>query len=211
MIVIIDYGIGNLGSIANALTKLGVKYQISSDPVVVEKAKALILPGVGAAKEGMRKLKKRKLDKLIMSKIKDGLPFLGICLGMQLLFDFSEEGNTKCLGVLKGIVKRFQLERKVPQIGWNQILYKKLNIKNQKCKFKIKNLLREIDDESYFYFVNSYYCIPEDQSIVVGTSEYGEKFASIIVKDNILATQFHPEKSSKVGFQLLENFMKSIP
>jgi len=207
MIVIIDYGIGNLRSVANALEKIGQDFKISSDPLVLQKAQALILPGVGSAREGMQNLEKLNLDKLVIEEIKDGKPTLGICLGMQLLFERSEEGKVICLGVLKGKVKKFQKERKVPQIGWNDVKIQNSKIKMQKYNSKVKNLLRDIKDLSYFYFVNSYYCEPEDKSIIVGESEYGERFASIVVKDNIVATQFHPEKSGIVGQQLLSNII----
>lgn len=197
MIAVIDYGIGNLGSVANLLTKLGKDYQISSDADVVRKADVLILPGVGAAGKGMKGLKNRNLDTLLIEEIMRGKSFLGICLGMQLLFERSEEGNIECLGILKGKVKKFRQEKKVPQIGWNQM------------KFSNKQkLFKNVPDNSYFYFVNSFYCIPEDKSLIAGETEYGEKFASMIVKDNIAATQFHPEKSGLLGFKLLKNIIK---
>ncbi len=164
MIVIIDYGLGNLASVKNALDKLGIKNIISGDFSVIKKAKALILPGVGSAGQGMKNLKKTGLDKVITGEINKGKPFLGICLGMQLLFDSSEEGNVNCLGILKGKVLKFKKKRKIPQIGWNQI----------------------IPDNNFFYFVNSYYCQPERLSIIAGESNYGEKFASVVVKNNII-------------------------
>lgn len=204
MITIIDYGIGNLGSVANALDKLGAMYQISSSISDMRKAKALILPGVGSAQEGMQNLQNRKLDVLLIDEITKDKPFLGICLGMQLLFANSEEGNVKCLNILKGAVKKFQKMRKIPQIGWNNVKIQQFN------NLAIQQLMTDIPNNSFFYFVNSYYCIPEDDSIVVGETDYGETFASIIVKDNIVATQFHPEKSGKVGFQLLKNFIQAI-
>lgn len=194
MIGIIDYGIGNLGSVTNALKKLDADYLISSDPLQLINTDLLILPGVGNASEGMANLKKRNLDKVLIDQIKRRKPFLGICLGMQLLFDESEEGRVACLGILKGEVKKFQKERKVPQIGWNQVLLKNENQLN-------------LSDKSYFYFVNSYYCLPDDKSIIAGESVYGEKFPSIIVKDNIVATQFHPEKSGRMGFLLLKSIL----
>lgn len=200
MIVVIDYGIGNLGSVVNTLNKLGIKNQISSSHSVIKKASALILPGVGAAGQGMENLKRRNLDEIIIKEIEKGKPFLGICLGMQLLFDKSEEGNIECLGIFKGVVKKFQKMRKVPQIGWNQVEYEKSNI---------RNLFSGIPDRSFFYFVNSYYCIPSDSSIVVGKSKYGESFASIVLDDKVIGVQFHPEKSGKVGFTLLQNFIKN--
>lgn len=201
--IIIDYGLGNLASVQNALTKLGVKAWVSDDAEVITKAKALILPGVGAAGQGMLNLRERKLDKVIIDQIEKGKPFLGICLGMQLLFERSEEGKVPCLGIYKGVVKKFKIERKIPQIGWNSIKYS--NQKNQ----KVSKLFKNISDNSYFYFVNSYYCLPSDRSIIAGRSEYGEQFASVVAKDNVVGVQFHPEKSGKVGFILLKNFIKN--
>ncbi len=197
MIVIIDYGVGNLASVKNALDKLGAKSVISSDPEIIKKAKALILPGVGAAGQGMRNLKKQGLDKVVIAEINKGKPFLGICLGMQLLFEDSEEGDVKCLGVLKGSVKKFKKMKKIPQIGWNQI-----DIEKESSFFK------DIKDKSYFYFVNSFYCLPKDKDVVAGVTTYGERFSSIVQKDNVIGVQFHPERSGKAGFQLLENFVK---
>lgn len=196
MIVIIDYGVGNLASVKNALDKLGAKGVISNNPEIIKKAKALILPGVGAAGQGMKNLKKLGLNKIIVEEIKKGKPFLGICLGMQLLFEKSEEGNVKCLGILKGSVKKFKKMKKIPQIGWNQLKVTK------KIKF-----LEGIDD-NYFYYVNSYYCLPKDKEVTVGTTSYGEEFVGVVAKDNVFGVQFHPEKSGPVGFGLLENFVK---
>ena len=204
MIIIIDYGLGNLGSIKNAFDKLNIPAQISGSPDAVKEANILILPGVGAAGQGMRNLRRNGLDKTLIDEINKGKPFLGICLGMQLLFERSEEGNSKCLGILKGKVIKFQKERKIPQIGWNEI-----RIKNYESRIK-NQLFNKIPDNSYFYFVNSYYCMPEDKSIIVAQTQYEEKFPSVIIKDNIIATQFHPEKSGSVGFQLLENFARGI-
>lgn len=197
MIVVIDYGIGNLASVINALDKLGVPSQISSNPAVIKKALALILPGVGAAGQGMKNLIDRNLDKLIVEEIDRGKPFLGLCLGMQLLFETSEEGNTPCLGIFKGTVKKFRRERKVPQIGWNNV--SQVQPTNE--------LFKNVPDNSYFYFVNSYYCAPDNSSIIDGITDYGEKFASVVAKDNLVGVQFHPEKSGKPGFQLLKNFV----
>lgn len=203
MIAIIDYGVGNLASITNALNKLEVQSIITANPDDIRNAAALILPGVGAAGEGMKNIRERKLDKVLIETVNNGKPFLGICLGMQLLFEKSEEGNVECLGVLKGEVKKFRKESKVPQIGWNTVGI-------QSSKFRIKNLFRDIPDKSYFYFVNSYFCVPEDKSIIAAETVYGEKFASVVIKRNILAAQFHPEKSGKVGFILLKNFIRSF-
>lgn len=203
MIVIIDYGLGNLGSVKNTLDKLGVDSVISNSVKQIELGSGLILPGVGSANEGMKNLKKAKLDKVIIDQIKLGKPFLGICLGMQLLFSKSEEGDVKCLDVIKGKVKKFNSKLKVPQIGWNGIKYQKSNIKNQR-------LFKGISENSSFYFVNSYYCKPEDESIIIGKSKYGINFPSIIRLNNIFATQFHPEKSGLYGQQFIKNWIKQI-
>ena len=205
MIAIIDYGLGNTGSVVNALDKLGIPNLISCSPIVLKKAKALILPGVGAAGQGMENLKKRSLDKVIAEEIKNGKPFLGICLGMQLLFEKSEEGNVVCLGILKGKVKKFRKERKIPQIGWNQVEFSILNFQFSN---NFKPLFRNVPDKSFFYFVNSYYCEPKDRSSVAGMSKYGEQFASVVSKNNVVGVQFHPEKSGVAGFTLLKNFFK---
>ena len=199
MIVIIDYGLGNLGSVKNALDKLGVDSMISRSIKDIEKADALILPGVGSAKQGMENLKEKNLDKILINEIKKGKPFLGICLGMQLLFSTSEERNIKCLNVIDGKVKMFSNKLKVPQIGWNSV--------EQKIK---TNLFKNISSRSSFYFVNSYYCQPKDESVIVGETEYGINYCSVLVKKNIVATQFHPEKSGEVGQQFIKNFIKLI-
>lgn len=199
MIVIVDYGVGNLASVKNALDKLGVESEISNDPSVIKEAQALILPGVGAAGQGMKNLKEKGLDKILIDEIKQGKPFLGICLGMQLLFEKSEEGSVKCLGILKGSVKKFKKMRKIPQIGWNEV-----DVKQE------LNIFRDVKNGSYFYFVNSFYCLPKDKEVISGVTDYGEVFASIVAKDNVIGVQFHPEKSGPVGFKLLENFAKGV-
>lgn len=202
MIAIIDYGLGNLTSVKNALDKIGVSSIISNDPKIIRSAKGIILPGVGAAPDGMKNLKAKGLDKVIKEEVKKGKPFLGLCLGMQLLFDFSEEGNTKCLGIIPGKVKLFRVNLKVPQIGWNDVR------KKGKGKRKKEDLFKNIPNKSYFYFVHSYYSKPFDKSIIIGETEYGINFCSVLKDKNIFATQFHPEKSGEVGLKLLENFAK---
>jgi len=188
-----------LGSVKNTLDKLGVISMISKSKGDIEKADALILPGVGSAKQGMENLKTQCLDKVLINEIKKGKPFLGICLGMQLLFSESEEGNVQCLNVINGKVKKFDSGLKVPQIGWNSV------------KQKIKtNLFKNISSRSSFYFVNSYYCQPKDKSAIVGETEYGINYCSVLVKNNITATQFHPEKSGQIGQQFIKNFIKLI-
>ena len=203
MIVIIDYGLGNLGSVKNALDKLGVDSMISREVKDIEKADGLILPGVGSAKQGMENLKKRKLAIILISEMKNGKPFLGICLGMQLLFSESEEGNVKCLNVINGKVKKFNSELKVPQIGWNEV-----RVKSE--KLRVKNLFKNIPNKSSFYFVNSYYCQPNDKSLIAAETEYGINYCSVLTKNNITATQFHPEKSGQAGRQLIKNWINLI-
>lgn len=194
MIVIIDYDLGNLGSVKNALDKLGIDSIISNSKREIEKATGLIFPGVGSAKEGMKNLKEKGLAKLIIDQIRKGKPLLCICLGMQLLFSSSEEGNTECLNVIDGKVKKFNTDLKVPQICWNQV--------NQKSS----KLLLGINDNRYFYFAHSYYCQPKDTKKIIGITNYGIKFCSAMEDKNIFGVQFHPEKSGEDGLKLLKNF-----
>lgn len=200
MITIIDYGLGNIGSVINTCDALGLPCTVSSDPVVVGSAASLLLPGVGAAGVGMANLKARKLDSVIRDQIKRDTPFLGFCLGMQLLFDYSEEANTPCLGVLEGNVVKFRNEKKVPQIGWNTVSVTTQNLTAVRLFDGIPN--------AEFYFVNSYYPVPKDRGVIAATTQYGETFASAISIGRLFATQFHPEKSGAAGRQLLTNFIK---
>ena len=199
MITIIDYGLGNLTSVANALNQLSIPCRISNKREDIQSSSALILPGVGAAGEGMKNLKERKLDQTIIEQIATGKPLLGICLGMQLLFTLSNEGKVGCLNVLKGKVRKFETDLKVPQIGWNQV----------KASSDSK-LLRGVENDSYFYFVHSYCCDPDDKSVVTGTTEYGQSFCSVLEAKNVFGVQFHPEKSGDAGLQLLRNFRSLI-
>ena len=197
MIAIIDYGINNLDSVKNAFDRLEVDSIVTSDFNIISRANGLILPGVGTAIAGMRTLKKLRIDKLLTSEVRNGKPLLGICLGMQLLMDWSEEGNVDCLGLIDGTIEKFTNKLKVPQIGWN-------NVKISNFELPITN---QIAQNSYFYFVHSYICKPTDANIVVGTTTYGQEYCSIMKQDNIVGVQFHPEKSGKVGFQLLKNII----
>lgn len=191
MIAVIDYNSGNIASITNALTKLGIDFVVTDDPEKIKRADKIIFPGVGRAGNAMRELKKRKLDKLL-PKIK--IPFLGICLGMQLLFDYSEEDNTNCLKIIPGCVKKFTGQIKIPQIGWNKVTIK-----------KPLPLWKNISTNDYFYFVHSFYCEPKN-NIKICSTNYGGEFASAIQKNNFYGVQFHPEKSGKIGLKLLRNF-----
>jgi glutamine amidotransferase len=193
--------LGNLASVSNALSNLEIPYEISSDVDVLKNAKALILPGVGTANQGMENLKERGIDKIIIQHSEKNTPIMGICLGMQLLLSSSEEGKVECLGLIEGEVKKFNTNLKVPQIGWNQIEYQ---------KSKTKKLFNRIPDNSYFYFVNSYYCEPVNNYLIAATTYYGENLCSILIKNNIVGVQFHPEKSGDIGLQLLKNFWEVV-
>ena len=191
---IIDYGAGNILSVKNALIKLGRNFALSADPAVLGTCDKLIFPGVGAAGAAMSALRARDLQNFIVNFEK---PFLGICLGLQLLADRSEEADTKCLGILPGEVKLFKTGLKVPQIGWNRVNF-----------MKESALFDGIVDESNFYFVNSYHLQTDDEFVLAKTL-YGCFFPSIIRKNNFYATQFHPEKSGERGLKLLSNFCES--
>jgi len=201
MIVIVDYGMGNLKSVSKAFLKLGEDVKVSSLPEDVDNADAIVLPGVGAFGDCMRNLSLKGLIEPVIRAIEKGKPYLGICLGLQILFNESEEfGLTKGLGIIPGRVKRFSFqnrELKIPHMGWNTIKI-----------IRPSPLFKEIPDESYFYFVHSYYVVPEDISVVASETEYGERFVSSIWKDNIMATQFHPEKSQSLGLKVLKGFIE---
>ena len=206
MIVIIDYGMGNLRSVSKALESLGAAVCVSSDPREVERAKKLVLPGVGAFPAAMRELSSRALVDPIKAAIAKGTPYLGICLGLQLLFERSEEGEGAAgLGVLKGVVKRFASSKlKIPHMGWNQIVrpQQAASRKQADCP-----LLNGVHDQSFVYFVHSYYGQPADSSLIALETEYGTQFASMVWRNHLFATQFHPEKSQAIGLRLLKNFI----
>lgn len=193
MIQIINYGAGNIGSVINALNKIGEKYEIISSPKEIRKDSKIIFPGVGAAGAAMKNLQKTGFASAI-GKIKN--PFLGICLGMQLMFSYSEENKTKCLKLIDGKVQKFSDGLKVPQIGWNKVFQ---TVKNP--------LFKGIPKGSYFYFVNSYYA-PNEGSYVIGETLYGISFSSAVRRKNFYGVQFHPEKSGETGLKLLNNFCK---
>ena len=199
-IVIIDYGMGNAQNVKNALTFLKYSSEIVSDTQSIENADVVIFPGVGAFGEGMSELRKRNLIKPITNHINENKPFLGLCLGMHLLFDVSmEHGEHQGLGILKGKVIRFsdELNLKIPHMGWNS-----LKITKNDPVFK------DIKNNSYVYFVHSYYAVPKDKKIIAAATEYGKDFCSMIIKDNIYAMQFHPEKSQEIGLKMLSNFLE---
>jgi imidazole glycerol-phosphate synthase subunit HisH len=197
-IVVVDYDAGNLRSVQRALTAVGQHPRVTSDPHEVTSAEALVLPGVGSAQDCMRKLEVRGLVQPLRDYANSGRPFLGVCVGLQLLFDGSEEGGgVECLGILPGVVRRFpnQPGLKVPQIGWNGVRFTRSH-----------PLLRDIPDRSYFYFVHGYYAEPSDAAMIVGQADYGLDFAAIVARDSIVATQFHPEKSADMGLRIYANF-----
>ena len=194
-IVIIDYGAGNLTSVRNAFAFLKLDAVITDKPIEIENASAIVFPGVGNFGFMMKQLKKKKLDVAIKKAISNGKKFLGICLGMQALFEESEESpKIKGLAIFKGKVMKFTAG-KVPQIGWNKIL----PVKKEK----------EIFRQEYAYFVNSYYVVPKDKSIIAAKTDYNGKFACAVKYKNITAVQFHPEKSGKQGIELLRRWLES--
>jgi len=198
MIAIIDYGAGNLRSVANAVSRLGYQAKITSIPHEMLTAQAVILPGVGAAADTMANLQTLGLVSPIRRFIAEGRPFLGVCIGLQILFSGTEEGGWhECLGIIPGVVRRLPPGLKIPHMGWNQV------------KQKISHpIFSGIPDEANFYFVHSYYVEPDDRSLVAGETEYGVSFCSVIAKGNLVATQFHPEKSGEVGLKIYDNFIR---
>jgi glutamine amidotransferase len=198
MIAVIDYGAGNLRSVTNALVKLGYQPKVTKDPDEVCNATATIFPGVGAAGDAMRNLQKSGLAEAILRVISQDQPLLAICVGMQVLFSATEEGGWQgCLGLIPGTVKRLPLGLKVPHMGWNQV--------KQKAEHAIFD---GIPDQTNFYFVHSYYAEPEDDRVVAGITEYGISVCSVVIRGNLVATQFHPEKSGVHGLRMYDNFLK---
>ncbi len=201
MIAIIDYGVGNLRSVYNAVNFISPKVRsiITNDPDQIVKADKIIFPGQGAMPGCFQELEKKGLTEAILQCAKQK-PFFGICLGLQMLFDLSEEGNQKGLGLLSGTVKKFKNDYKnkikIPHMGWNSVVQSSSH-----------PMWRNVKNESKFYFVHSYFAEVSNESLVVGQTEHGLNFASAVAKDNIFASQFHPEKSSAIGLQLLENFI----
>jgi len=199
MIGIIDYGAGNLHSVLKAIKQLGYETKLitkASDHT--DEITKLILPGVGNAKVAMDVLDRSGLSDYLKERVSDGIPLLGICLGMQLLLEKSEEGNVDCLGFLKGSVPEFTDEsEKIPHMGWNQVT----DVQNH-------FLFEDIPDETDFYFVHSYFAMPENREDILGETNYGINFASVIGNSQVMGVQFHPEKSGKYGIQLLDNYCK---
>lgn len=199
MIAIIDYGMGNIHSVNKALQLYGAKTIVTNKASEISKADKIVLPGVGAFDDAMQELKMQGLISVIKKELNSGKPFLGICLGMQILFEESQEAKkAKGLGMLKGRVKRFKEtgNLKVPHMGWNQL--------------KISNtcpLLEDIASGAYVYFCHSYYPEPAEKKVVAATTDYGRDFSSVVWKDNVYGVQFHPEKSQKIGLKIVENFL----
>lgn len=198
-VAIIDYGVGNLRSVEKAFAATGCDAVISSDENLLRKAERLVLPGVGAFGACMSALQERGFDRLVKERVSEGTPLLGVCVGMQLLFDESEEfGSTRGLGLIKGRVRRFNGELVVPHVGWNRIHQQRAH-----------ELFEGVEEGAFCYFVHSFYCEPVDERVVVGQTEYGVRYASVVAERNVCGVQFHPEKSQEVGLQMLKNFGSS--
>jgi glutamine amidotransferase len=208
-IAIVDYGMGNLRSVQQAVRKVapGADIAVTSDAGVIANAGRVVFPGQGAARDCMREIRTRGLDKVIAETVSKGTPFLGICMGLQVLFEHSEEGDTPCFGLLAGPVTRFASgmrdaqgnKLKVPHMGWNQVHHGNHALWNG------------IEQDARFYFVHSYYVQPRDASLAQATSDYPQPFVCAVARDNLFAVQFHPEKSAAAGLQLLRNFINWNP
>ena len=197
-VAIIDYGVGNLRSLEKAFVAAGAAAIVSGDEKILRRARALVLPGVGAFGACMKELSDRGFDQLVVERVAEGIPVLGVCVGMQLLFEESEEfGRTKGLGLLRGEVRRFDDGLVVPHVGWNQVRIRREH-----------RLFDGVDDRSFFYFVHSYFCEPKNDELILGTTDYGINYASIVGKENVIGVQFHLEKSQQAGLRLLQNFTK---
>lgn len=209
MIAIVDYGMGNIRSVEKGFLRVGADVRVTSDPKVISNSSGIVLPGVGAFKDCMANLDKLDLLDIIKTEITKGKPYLGICLGLQILFSESEEfGLCKGMGVFRGKVQRFKFDDtaynpaaknvlKIPHMGWNTVRF-----------INKPPIFEEISDNSFFYFVHSYYVSPEDQDIIAAKTDYGIDFTSMVWKDNIFAAQFHPEKSQQLGIKVLNGFRK---
>lgn len=197
--VVVDYGAGNLRSVARAIAHAGENPVVSADPGDIDRAGAVVLPGVGAAADTMSNLQSRGLVQPLRQYIASGRPFLGVCMGLQALFDYSEEGGRQdCLGILPGVVRHFgHTDLKVPHMGWNTVAWTRDH-----------PVIEGIPSGEYFYFVHSFYPQPADASLTLGITEYGLSFASVVARDNVVATQFHPEKSSDAGLRIYANFIR---
>jgi glutamine amidotransferase len=208
-IAVVDYGMGNLRSVQQAVRKVapGANIIVTGEPDVIASAARVVFPGQGAAPDCMREIRARHLDRVIAGVVSEGKPFLGICMGLQVLFEHSEEGDTPCLGLFHGPVKRFASglrdaqgnKLKVPHMGWNQVHHGDHPLWNG------------IDQDARFYFVHSYHVQPGDAGLVQATSDYPQPFVCAAARDNLFAVQFHPEKSAAAGLKLLQNFVNWNP
>lgn len=197
-IIIVDYGAGNLRSVANAMRLLGHEPEVSNDPQHMVSAPIVILPGVGAASSAMKELERLNLADALRYRAKQRLPLLGVCLGMQLLMSASDEGGmTPCLNIIPGTVHKLPESGKVPHMGWNQVR-----------QYHTHQIFDGTQNNTPYYFVHSYYIVPDEESVVMGQTEYGVEFCSILVQNSVVATQFHPEKSGANGFKIYDNFIK---
>ena len=203
-VVIVDYGAGNLRSVARAVAHAGVEAEVTAIPAAIAGARALILPGVGAAADTMKHLREGGLDGPIRDYIASGRPFLGVCMGMQALFEVSEEeGEHRCLGVLGGRIVRFPQGMTVPHMGWNTVRLRTFEGDS------VHPVFEGIAQDSFFYFVHSYHPAPTDDAVVIGETDYlGERFPAVVGRENVIATQFHPEKSGAAGLRLYANFLR---
>ncbi|MCR4420233.1 MAG: imidazole glycerol phosphate synthase subunit HisH [Clostridia bacterium] len=200
MLAVVDYGMGNLRSVHKALEKLGYAAAVTSDPRTVERAQGIVLPGVGAFADAARRLRELGLDEVIRRAVAAGRPFLGICLGLQLLFEVSEEnGPHQGLGIFPGRVRRLGPELKVPHMGWNQVE-----------RVRPSPLFSGVPDGVPFYFVHSYYADPADPELVLAATDYGRSFPCVVGRGVVFGVQFHPEKSSRWGLKLLSNFGEMV-
>jgi glutamine amidotransferase len=201
-IVVVDYKAGNLKSVENALAALGADFIVTGNPGDLRNYDRLVFPGVGEASSAMKTLKSTGLDSAIVEFRRTGKPMIGICLGSQIVLSRSEEGDTECLGLVDGSAVRFSptLGLKIPHMGWNQVCHRNRHF-----------IFRDIPENSSFYFVHSYYPKPDSTDSVIGETEYGIVFASALTSGNLVATQFHPEKSGKKGLKLLSNFLEWRP
>lgn len=195
-VAIIDYGVGNLRSVEKAFAAMGCDAVVSADENVLRSADRLVLPGVGAFASCMKELRERGFESLVRERAASGTPLLGICVGMQMLFEVSDEfGTTDGLGLLRGRVRRFENDLVVPHVGWNRIRQRRAH-----------PLFADVADRSFCYFVHSFYCEPANDEVVIGETEYGRAYASVVASGNICGVQFHPEKSQDVGLRMLKNF-----
>ncbi len=196
-VAIIDYGVGNLRSVEKAFAATGCEAIVSADEAVLRDAERLVLPGVGAFRACMKALRERGFDRLVRERVAAGVPLLGVCVGMQMLFEESEEfGQTEGLALLCGRVRRFAGDLLVPQVGWN-------NVRQRETAHP---LFDGIEDGAYFYFVHSYYCATTDATDVLGATDYSDEYASVVGRGRVFGVQFHPEKSQAAGLRLLHNY-----